>query len=176
MKEGDDYYLERGYRVFTRDFHYARGFCCKNSCRHCPYDKKNMKREKEFLFTDMDGVLCDFEAGVHKMFPDSRGVSEVRWKEYVDIAQATHGFWKNIPPMEGAIEAYKKLNEKFDFYILSAPSWPDPHSYSEKREWVEEYLGNIAEKKLILTHHKGMFSGRALIDDRTKYNVADFKG
>jgi hypothetical protein len=35
----DDYYLsQEGYIVFTEKYHLKRGFCCKSSCTHCPYD------------------------------------------------------------------------------------------------------------------------------------------
>lgn len=32
-----DYYLENGNWVFTEWFHWKRGRCCGNACRHCPY-------------------------------------------------------------------------------------------------------------------------------------------
>jgi len=37
LKEGEDYYIERGLMVFTSTYHLKRGFCCQNNCRHCPY-------------------------------------------------------------------------------------------------------------------------------------------
>ena len=37
LVEGRDYYLERGYVVFTADFLLRRGYCCESGCRHCPY-------------------------------------------------------------------------------------------------------------------------------------------
>jgi len=47
LVEGEDYYWEEvgnsKYRVFTAKYLYNRGFCCNNSCRHCPYNKKNKK-------------------------------------------------------------------------------------------------------------------------------------
>ncbi len=34
----EDYYMTpEGYVVFTETYLLKRGFCCKNSCRHCPY-------------------------------------------------------------------------------------------------------------------------------------------
>ena len=33
------YYMENGLVVFTEAFHLKRGYCCKNGCRHCPYNK-----------------------------------------------------------------------------------------------------------------------------------------
>lgn len=35
--ENKDYYWENGFIVFTEAYHLARGFCCQNGCRHCPY-------------------------------------------------------------------------------------------------------------------------------------------
>jgi len=31
------YTSKEGYRVFTKEYHLLRGYCCKNNCRHCPY-------------------------------------------------------------------------------------------------------------------------------------------
>jgi hypothetical protein len=32
------YYTPEGYMVFTELYLKQRGYCCKNGCRHCPYD------------------------------------------------------------------------------------------------------------------------------------------
>jgi hypothetical protein len=37
LKEGDDFYLERGLMVFTSRYLKNRGYCCNSGCRHCPY-------------------------------------------------------------------------------------------------------------------------------------------
>jgi Family of unknown function (DUF5522) len=37
LKEGEDYYYEGPYMVFTEQYHLKRGFCCNSGCRHCPY-------------------------------------------------------------------------------------------------------------------------------------------
>ncbi len=37
LKELEDYYMEDGLMVFTAYYHLKRGFCCQNSCRHCPF-------------------------------------------------------------------------------------------------------------------------------------------
>ena len=36
--EDVDYYFENGLMVLTAHFLKRRGYCCKNGCRHCPYD------------------------------------------------------------------------------------------------------------------------------------------
>ncbi|MGA9767720.1 MAG: DUF5522 domain-containing protein [Blastocatellia bacterium] len=37
--EGEDFYREGGYVVFTALYHLKRGYCCDSGCRHCPYRK-----------------------------------------------------------------------------------------------------------------------------------------
>ena len=44
LKENEDYYMENGFLVFTKEYHIKKGKCCKNGCRHCPYGFK--KKEK----------------------------------------------------------------------------------------------------------------------------------
>ncbi|MEQ9423670.1 MAG: DUF5522 domain-containing protein [Cyclobacteriaceae bacterium] len=40
LEEEDFYYDDRGFIVFTKQYHLKRGYCCKSGCRHCPYDFK----------------------------------------------------------------------------------------------------------------------------------------
>lgn len=51
LKEGEDFYMENGFRVLTSVFLRNRGYCCGNGCRHCPYfpkyTKGNMRLEEE---------------------------------------------------------------------------------------------------------------------------------
>ena len=37
--EGEDFYREGGYVVFTARYHLRRGYCCHSGCRHCPYGR-----------------------------------------------------------------------------------------------------------------------------------------
>lgn len=40
LREGVHYYLVSGKWVFTEFYHFLRGHCCKNGCRHCVYGHK----------------------------------------------------------------------------------------------------------------------------------------
>jgi hypothetical protein len=44
LTEGIDFYIEKGFWVFTELHHQKRGYCCESGCRHCPYGFK--KKEK----------------------------------------------------------------------------------------------------------------------------------
>ena len=116
----------------------------------------------------MDGVLCDF---------DSKAEDTPQY--LIDNHYTAHripGFYRDLEPMPGALEAWKKLNEVFEVYICSSPSWSNPSSWIDKRLWVETYLGPDAKKKLILTHNKGLVKGDYLVDDNTWNGVEDFTG
>jgi hypothetical protein len=45
LVEGEDFYREGPYIVFTEKFLKKRGYCCESGCRHCPYGFKKDKRE-----------------------------------------------------------------------------------------------------------------------------------
>jgi hypothetical protein len=42
--EGEDFYKEGPYIVFTEKFLRDRGYCCESGCRHCPYGFRNDSR------------------------------------------------------------------------------------------------------------------------------------
>lgn len=46
-EESDDFYQdENGNTVFTAQFHLKRGYCCKNKCRHCPWNYGHEQQNK----------------------------------------------------------------------------------------------------------------------------------
>ncbi len=40
LVEGEDFYREGAYVVFTARHHLRRGYCCESGCRHCPYGRE----------------------------------------------------------------------------------------------------------------------------------------
>jgi hypothetical protein len=56
LEQNKEYYLENGAVVFTALFHLERGTCCGNKCRHCPYEPKHIKGNKEI---DKENKLKD---------------------------------------------------------------------------------------------------------------------
>jgi len=47
LVEGKDYYWEGAVMVFTARFLSRRGYCCRNGCRHCPYEAEKEGRGDE---------------------------------------------------------------------------------------------------------------------------------
>lgn len=45
LVEGEDFYREGPYIVFTEKYLLARGYCCESGCRHCPYKGREQKAE-----------------------------------------------------------------------------------------------------------------------------------
>lgn len=43
LQENLHYYMEDGFMVFTEAYHLARGTCCGNACRHCPFAHVNVQ-------------------------------------------------------------------------------------------------------------------------------------
>ncbi|MGA9716815.1 MAG: DUF5522 domain-containing protein [Acidobacteriaceae bacterium] len=40
--QGEDFYWEGPYMVFTEAWHLKRGYCCGSACRHCPFNHENV--------------------------------------------------------------------------------------------------------------------------------------
>ena len=47
LVEGEDFYREGAFVVFTAAYHLRRGRCCESGCRHCPYGFAEEGREGE---------------------------------------------------------------------------------------------------------------------------------
>jgi 2-iminoacetate synthase ThiH len=45
--EGEDFYREGAFVVFTARYHLRRGYCCESGCRHCPYRADSQTRDEE---------------------------------------------------------------------------------------------------------------------------------
>lgn len=124
---------------------------------------------RRILYVDMDNVLVDFQSGIDALSLDV--VNEYKGR----LDEVPHIFSK-MKPVKGAIESYRRLSGQYDVYILSTAPWENPTAWSEKLEWVKRHLGDVAYKRLILTHHKELNKGDYLIDDRTKNGAGEFGG
>jgi 5'(3')-deoxyribonucleotidase len=117
----------------------------------------------------MDGVLVNFQSGIDRLSKTEQG-------EYVDRYDEVPHIFSLMDPMAGAIEAFQKLCECFDTYILTTAPWENPTALNDKLAWVKKHLGDLAYKRMITTHHKHLNRGDYLIDDRTTNGAGDFNG
>lgn len=132
-----------------------------------PWLRASIKITKPIVLIDMDGVICDFDKRAKEL--ETQGIKGHSLFKHPSAYRA-------LEPIEGAVDAWHDLQDKYETYILSTPPWSNPDAWSEKRIWVQQYLGDSAKKKLILCHNKGLVIGDYLIDDRIANGVADFKG
>jgi hypothetical protein len=54
LVEGEDFYYEGPYLVFTEKFLRERGYCCESGCRHCPYGFRRDRRSDVPVPADED--------------------------------------------------------------------------------------------------------------------------
>jgi 5'(3')-deoxyribonucleotidase len=134
--------------------------------------------EKKILYCDLDGCIADFEAGIKRINPivvlneDNKEANDI----VTDIVKADPMFFQNLPPLVGAVDAVKDLMEHYLVIFCSTPMEDVPHSFTGKKEWLNEHFGDKAYKNLKLTHHKHLCLGDYLIDDRLKNGAGQFKG
>jgi 5'-nucleotidase len=143
--------------------------------------KSLSKKDKKILYIDMDGVVADFWKAIKINQP--RIDDENFFPTYADkekevdaICERNPHIFRYLIPIKDAIESTKPLFKNYDVYFLSTPMWEIPESYTDKRLWLENYYGNLAKKRLILTNRKDLVIGDILIDDRLKNGSQNFKG
>jgi len=110
---------------------------------------------KTIVYIDLDGVIA--------------GCSEKARYENKEHKEDVM-FFLTLSICPAAKESIEKLASipDVDFYFLSKPSWSNPYSYAHKRIWLEKHFGDIAYKRLILTHNKSLLKGDFLLDDYNK--------
>jgi len=114
---------------------------------------------RDIVYVDMDDCLCKFM----KAFIIAR-----KAEPGIVYPQSQYKFFENLEPIDGAVEAYKKLKEKYEVFILSRPSVYNPLSYTEKRIWVEKHFSFKECDNLILSCDKTLLRGKYLIDDQVQ--------
>jgi 5'-nucleotidase len=108
------------------------------------------------IYIDLDGVVCDFKTAMQ----------EVRCQEPDrGFPQSRIGFFSQMPPMPGALEAVRELALTHDVWFLSRPSFRNLHSYTEKALWIQTHLGFEMLQRLILCGDKSLVIGDILVDD-----------
>jgi 5'-nucleotidase len=125
---------------------------------------------KKILYFDLDGTLADFQSALDLETPETL-------EEYQGKYDNIPGLFSRMLPMKGAVEAFETLSKLYDCYFLSTAPWENKSAWGDKLEWVRHYFPESGRKRLIITHHKNLNRGFALIDDRMHANGAeDFEG
>ena len=146
-----------------------------------------MSVRKVTVLVDMDGVLADFNAGFLEKFRNNHpnkpyiplnelntfyAEDQYRAQFGIDVEVRSiiesKGFFLDLPPIDGAIEAMKFLakQENIDLFICSSPLKKYRHCVAEKYEWVANHFGEKFTEKIILTRDKTLINAHFLIDDK----------
>ena len=146
---------------------------------------------KPRCFLDMDGVLDDFNAGVHKLHGRSNLYDNPKFLKLLDIEvvwvikqeefwapiQSTPGFWYSLPKTPEADQIVDLVVRNFgveNVCVLSSPAIGDPNCIPEKRAWINKYYPQFS-KQMLFGGCKQFLAGpgRVLVDDRDK-NIEEF--
>lgn len=92
-----------------------------------------------------------------------------KWFDYIN----EKGFFRDLPLIDGAVAAVKKLHEQHEVYIVSA-AMEFPNSLEDKYYWLAEHFPFISWKNIVFCGDK-IVNTDVLIDDRAK-NFVGFKG
>lgn len=113
------------------------------------------------IYVDIDDTLCDYAGAKARVTRDEP------WLAY---PQSRPGFFRQLEPLPEAIKTVLWLQDLpgKEVYILSSPSVYNPHSYTDKRLWVEDHFGFAWVRRLIISPEKGLLKGDYLIDDNTE--------
>ncbi len=143
----------------------------------------------KILIIDIDEVLADAYGGLlawyyrdygEMLTPDQIKGKKVRYAVPEDRFEPvrqylyTEGFFRTLPVIEGAVEAVKLLNDKYQLYVASS-ALEFPQSLHEKYDWMKEHFPFIHWKQIILCGDKKALKGDIMIDDHA-HNLESFDG
>ena len=108
------------------------------------------------MLIDLDNTACNYSKA---------HAEQIKREPGIKYPQSQYKFFEDLEPIDGFIDAYFKLKEHYEVYILTRPSILNKLSYTEKAVWVEKHLGKDEVERLILSCDKTMVVGEYLIDD-----------
>lgn len=143
---------------------------------------------------DLDGVIFDFDKKLYEEF----ALRSINFKDVHDMhiqmkdneslrkmsAEIYHstGFYSNLPIIEGAVNAFKELDQMcdsdgdkiFEMYIVSTPSVNNETCVMDKVNDVKKWFGMEVADRMILCGDKSLINLDIMIDD--KLNIVGING
>ena len=138
----------------------------------------------KIVLIDLDGPLADFENEFLKIWRDRFSNEfflplEKREQFYLEndypgdlkdkirSIKNESGFFTSLQPVKNSIDSVNKMVEMgFEIFICSSGIYDNKNCLTEKKQWVEKYLGKELAKTAIFTKDKTIIRGDYLIDDR----------
>ncbi len=140
------------------------------------------------LIVDMDDVLADATGQLINLYEKEFGVRVAResmnhredrekfpaHNEAVFQFVFRKGFFRSMPVNEHSQQVMKKLNEKYEVFIVSS-AMEFPNSLIEKLEWLNEHFPFLHWKQFVFCGKKSIVHGDYMIDD-LPHNLDTFNG
>lgn len=141
------------------------------------------------LAIDMDEVVADAYQRFFEWYERDYGIKidpvstygkkahQVVATEHLEVVKNypfQPGFFEDLPVMEGAVEAIKELNDRFEVFFVSA-AVQFKHSLFEKSEWLDKHFPFIGWPYRVFCGYKYIIDADYLIDDHA-FNLKSFKG
>ena len=139
--------------------------------------------DKKIILIDMDGVVADFSAKLLKTAKE-RGYGEVdpsnvksfkihdefpeKFHEGINNIISERGFYRDLKPIDGAIEGIQEMMEYsfFEVFFCTSPWNTSETCIRDKQNWLSQYFGKKILKRLVVTNDKTLVRGDYLIDDK----------
>ena len=122
------------------------------------------------LFLDLDGVMTDLEGDYLRRFGHAMDEAESKAKMWSSIYSIEDYFY-HLPPLDGALDFYKKIKGiHFPIILTACPTSRYHEVADQKKRWVKKYLGTTA---LVLPAH-GSESKKAYIQDDGDILIDDY--
>jgi 5'-nucleotidase len=140
------------------------------------------------IIVDMDDVMADTTGQFIAYFEQEFGVRIKRevlhGKEEGEGFPHGHdvlrqfpyqkNFFRTMTPNESCQEIMKRLNKKYELFIVSA-AMEFPQSLPEKLEWLKEFFPFLTWKQIVFCGSKVIVHGDYMIDDLPR-NLEKFNG
>jgi len=134
------------------------------------------------IFLDMDNTITDYNEAAVNFYNKELGYSVkvedlVEYQMYENFGLSdsngaqinkkmwdTDGFWREMEPYYGSLNAVKRLSKKHDIWIVTRPAYNFNCMY-EKWEWLKVHLPGFEEKLISIGLDGSVLRGDVLVDD-----------
>lgn len=130
------------------------------------------------ILVDMDGVLVDWDKGFLQSWNNRCEVDRSKsyfmeqcvsaeYKQQAELLMLSEGFFENLPPMFGGIEAiHEMVDDGYRVLICTSPIITSRYCAQEKLNWIRKHLGEVWLDKVVICLDKASIRGDILLDDK----------
>lgn len=137
-----------------------------------------MTTDDSIALIDLDDTVADYSRAIRKQMSLMAAPGEPPYADRQDpeplhlefrrkTIQGNAGFWRNLKPIDLGFQVVNELRKAdFELHVLTKGPRRNTNAWSEKVEWVNEYLPDAEPH---ITSDKSLVYGRVLFDDWPPY-------